>query len=209
MTRSLRLQTVFQIPTPRTKTCLLSFWFHLNVFSGLQSTRIYQVIKIQWNLHNETGKVLLKTHKFRQLPGTVFTKSCLFSLSWKTTCLERPQNLVVALYKFHFTNCVIYRLLLKPIWIAPIFCNWKWAAVESNRILDSTGPQVQLTQRRWCSVEISRQCVLICNKILQHSDSFLCIYHMFWVDISGVHCQILKDTQHQWDGIFIFTKKVQ
>ena len=27
------------------------------------------------------------------LPGTIFTKSSLFSLSWKTTCLERPQNL--------------------------------------------------------------------------------------------------------------------
>ena len=59
---------------------------------------------IQWNLCNEKGEILLKTHKFCNLPGIVFTtvtKSCLFSLSWKTTCLERPQNLVVALYRFH------------------------------------------------------------------------------------------------------------
>ena len=53
---------------------------------------------MQWNLYayNEAGEVLLKTH---HLPGMVFTKSCLFSLSWKTTCLKRPQNWVVALYR--------------------------------------------------------------------------------------------------------------
>ena len=61
----------------------------------------HRLIQIQWNLYNETGEVLLKKHKFHHLPGMVFTKSCLFSLSWKTTCLERPQNLVVAFYRFH------------------------------------------------------------------------------------------------------------
>ena len=30
-------------------------------------------------------------------------KTCLFSLSWKTTCLERPLNSVVAWYRFHYT----------------------------------------------------------------------------------------------------------
>ena len=49
-------------------------------------------------------------HKFHHLPGMVFTKSCLFSLSWETTCLERPQNVVVALYRFH---CSVY---LRAIW---------------------------------------------------------------------------------------------
>ena len=68
---------------------------------------IYIYIYIQWNLYNETGKVLLKAHQFHHLSGTAFTKSCLFSLSWETTCLERPQNLVVALYRFHY------------IWISP------------------------------------------------------------------------------------------
>ena len=34
-------------------------------------------IVLQWNLYNETGKVLLKTHKFHHLSGTVFTKSFL------------------------------------------------------------------------------------------------------------------------------------
>ena len=42
----------------------------------------------QWNLYTKTGKVLLK-HKIIHSPGTVFTKSCLFSLPWKTTCLGR------------------------------------------------------------------------------------------------------------------------
>ena len=51
----------------------------------------------QWNLYNETGKVLLKTQKFHHFPGTVFKKSYLFSLSWKTSYLDRPQNLVVAI----------------------------------------------------------------------------------------------------------------
>ena len=56
---------------------------------------------VQWNLCNETGTVSLKTHKFHHLPGMVFTKSCVLSLSWKTTCLERPQTLVLSLYRFH------------------------------------------------------------------------------------------------------------
>ena len=62
------------------------------------------IYHIQWNLYNETGKVLLTIHKFHDLPGTVFTQSCLFSLPWKTTCLERPHNLEVALYSFHCTH---------------------------------------------------------------------------------------------------------
>ena len=62
---------------------------------------------IEWNLYHMTRKVLLKTHKFHHLLSTVFTISCLFSLSWETTCLERPQNLVVALYRFH---CITTRL---------------------------------------------------------------------------------------------------
>ena len=45
--------------------------------------------------------VLLKTHKFYYLHELVFTKLCLFSLSWKTTYLEKPFNSVVALYRFY------------------------------------------------------------------------------------------------------------
>ena len=58
---------------------------------------------VQWNLYNDTEKFLLKTHTFHHLSVKVFTKSCLFSQSWKTTCLERPQNLMPygALYRFH------------------------------------------------------------------------------------------------------------
>ena len=33
-------------------------------------------------VYNETGKVLLKTHQFQHLLDTIFTKLCLFSLSW-------------------------------------------------------------------------------------------------------------------------------
>ena len=66
--------------------------------------------------YSGTCIIRLKTHKFHHLPDTVFTKSCLFSLSWKTTFLERPQNLVVALYRFtvpigfrsRFSQCVDY-----------------------------------------------------------------------------------------------------
>ena len=66
------------------------------------------MILLQWNLYNETGKVSPKTDKFVHLSGRVFTKSCWFSLSWKTTCLERPQNLVVALYRFHCNRFASY-----------------------------------------------------------------------------------------------------
>ena len=61
----------------------------------------YSVLFLQWNLYRETGKVLPKTHKFHHKPGMVFTKSGLFSPSWETTCLERPHDLVVVLYRFH------------------------------------------------------------------------------------------------------------
>ena len=52
-------------------------------------------------MHNLTFTT--KTHKFRHWTGTVFTKSCSFSLSWKTTCFERPQRSAVALYRFYCT----------------------------------------------------------------------------------------------------------
>ena len=60
-------------------------------------------------MYNETKEVLLKTHTFCNLAGTVFTKSCLFSLSWRTTCLERPQNLVVALYMYIYIVYIYIR----------------------------------------------------------------------------------------------------
>ena len=40
-------------------------------------------------------------HIFHNLLDTVFTNSCSFSLLWKTTLRERPNNLVVELYRFH------------------------------------------------------------------------------------------------------------
>ena len=44
----------------------------------------YGFSSVQWNLYNKTSEILLTAHKFRYLPGTIFTKSCFFSLSWKT-----------------------------------------------------------------------------------------------------------------------------
>ena len=73
---------------------------YTNIIQYIMSLFCKETI-MQWNLYNETREVLLKTHKFCHLSGTVFIKSCLSSLSWKTTCLERPQNSVVALYRFH------------------------------------------------------------------------------------------------------------
>ena len=31
---------------------------------------------------------------------------------WKTTCLERPQNSVVALYRFHYTTIIVFHVVL-------------------------------------------------------------------------------------------------
>ena len=68
-------------------------------------------LPIQWNLNYDTGKVLLKKHKFHHLPGTIYTKSCSFSLLWNTTCLKRPQNLVLAYTGFTVpVTLVIYDL---------------------------------------------------------------------------------------------------
>ena len=76
------------------------------------------VFELQRNLYNATGEVLLKAHKFYQLCVMVFTKSCLFSLSWKPTCLERPHNLVVVLYRFY---CTSEDMEFKTWWNP---CNW-------------------------------------------------------------------------------------
>ena len=46
------------------------------------------ILVLDWNLYSGTWKVLLKHINFIIcLSDTVFTKSCFFSLSWKTTCL--------------------------------------------------------------------------------------------------------------------------
>ena len=85
------------------------------------SVEKYTCNSIQWHLYNETREVLLKTHKFQHLSGTVFTKSCLFSLSWETTCLERPQNLVVALYSY--TGFTVVHVL------------WRWCHFYQIQVL--------------------------------------------------------------------------
>ena len=41
-------------------------------------------------------------HKFHHFPRSVLTKPWLFSLSWKTTCLERLNDSMVTLYIFHY-----------------------------------------------------------------------------------------------------------
>ena len=70
---------------------------HYNLNTTLQ--RVYY--NLQWNLYNETGKVLLKPHKFHHLSHMVFTKIMFFLSVMSDHCLERPQNLVVDLYRFH------------------------------------------------------------------------------------------------------------
>ena len=83
------------------RRCSNYIWVINNFIAYHGTSYVRDLTVIQWNLYNKTGKTLLKTHKFHHLPGTVFTKSCLFSLSWETTSLERPQNWVVSLYRFH------------------------------------------------------------------------------------------------------------
>ena len=56
----------------------------------MQITYLYYY-RIQWILSNETLKVSPQ-NTFCNLPGMVFTKSCLFSLLWKTTHLLRLHN---------------------------------------------------------------------------------------------------------------------
>ena len=106
---------------------------------------------IKWNLYNETGKVLLKTHKFHHLPGTAFKKSCLFSLSWETTCLERPQNLVIALYRFRCIQCS-YRCSgdnSPHASQANVFLQEQKENIKKKNKLKSYECQCNLAQRTW------------------------------------------------------------
>ena len=100
---------------------------------------------VQLDLYDETREVLLKTHKFCNLPGTVFTKSCL--LSRKTTCHERPQNRVVASYRFHCVS-IANALEIPHIYRKPEISWWftyAWVLVFFQ--------QVELgTNRQQCSV---------------------------------------------------------
>ena len=41
---------------------------------------------------------------FEMSPQTIIKNSCLLSPSWQTTCLEKPHNSVVPLYRFHCTQ---------------------------------------------------------------------------------------------------------
>ena len=77
----------------------LNYVFEFLQFLSIDFLPIIRFYK-QWKLYNDIRKVVLKPNKFHHLPGMVVTKSCLFSLSWNTICLERPQNWAVALYRF-------------------------------------------------------------------------------------------------------------
>ena len=63
----------------------------------------------QQTWYSETCKISLGKSYLKHIHFMICladsTQSCLFSLSWETTYFERPQNLVVALYKFH---CIEY-----------------------------------------------------------------------------------------------------
>ena len=56
-------------------------------------------LELQQSCTNKTGEVLLKDIRFTICMTGYFKKSCLLSLSRKTTSLERP---VVPLYRFHY-----------------------------------------------------------------------------------------------------------
>ena len=120
--------------------------FHWSLFPRVQ-------LKIHWNLYNETGKVLLKTHKFHHLSGTVFTKVRLFYLSWKITCLERPQNTVVALYRFHCIPALVQIMV------------WRWPGDKplSEPMMVSLPTYICVTQPQWvkCSVA-GADCPSVC-----------------------------------------------
>ena len=62
--------------------------------------------------HNETGEVSAKAHKFHHFPDSILTKPRLFSLPWKTTCLESPRNTWSLYTSFTVSNSlVLYPLI--------------------------------------------------------------------------------------------------
>ena len=72
-----------------------NFHFILSVRGSLLQRQLGSM----WSTLSNTGGtfviILEKCYKKHYFPGPVLTKSFFFNLSWKTTCPERPHNLVV------------------------------------------------------------------------------------------------------------------
>ena len=151
---------------------------------------------IQWNLYNETGKVLLKTHKYHHSPDTVLTKSCLFSLPWKTTCLERPQNLVVALYRFY---CIKYPYTV--CYTSDVICRQTfWSALTQGMVFG-----LRHQAFTWINVDLSSNvsCGIRLGVIAQIHPQIYC--NMFWDYTFKIATTYLRyqwvNSLHQWSGL--------
>ena len=70
------------------------------------------LLNLCWGMVEPVLPWALKCHHFSC--SSVFTKSCLLSLSGKTTCLERPHNSVITLYSAGITVVLFLRVLWSP-----------------------------------------------------------------------------------------------
>ena len=104
--------------------------------------------QVQWSLYSVLNFVICLA---------VFTKSCLFCLTWKTTRFERPPGSAVALYRFHCTYVVLFLIWsLKPIKVVNIWI-----------LLFSVVSPVLLMSWQWKEPKHQQQCYgqvcLVCN----------------------------------------------
>ena len=81
---------------------ILVYTYNIRSVVGVY-TPVGAVTEWLWSVHSKLECTLRqgKGTYISQWPGSAFTKTYLFSLSWKANSLERPPNLVVALYMLH------------------------------------------------------------------------------------------------------------
>ena len=80
-----------------------SVYHHFITYSRCGSIIDLHLIRLHENLFNTFGEVLRKARKFHNSTGSDLDKWCLFFLSWKSTCLERPLNSVVVVTRLKYS----------------------------------------------------------------------------------------------------------
>ena len=137
---------------------------------------------LQWNFHNEMGEVLLKIHTFRHLPGMILIKSCLISLSWKTTCLG-TFDIQHKIFCPYIERCVLkgkdlralrfknlYAFFLNCSLVLLFLRKWLDALLAPSHYLNQRLPIVDFTEEQiqeiWMKLEkknFSRECIVVCH----------------------------------------------
>ena len=104
-------------------------WMRSQRCGSLVTWFCYYSIVVHWNLYNETGNVLIKTHKFHQLPGTVFSKSsCLTVFTLRFQNLQ-ARNSSLKIFKQEKTNLLAWKENL----LARL--NLWWSKASSRRLM--------------------------------------------------------------------------